>query len=536
MRTNLFAAMLLAAADGTDLNDTLIGTAGDDLLHGRAGPDVLLGNGGNDTLDGGADADLLYGDAGDDSLLGGDGNDELHGGTGNDVLDGGDGLDMAFYGIITSPTGGSVVLIEADWIISGTERDRLIGIERISVGGGAFSDIIAGSWRDEIMVGGTGDDTLDGAAGNDSLFGGPGTDQMMGGLGRDRFQIGPFANWGVDVVMDFEAGDQLVFQTRLNGGEQTVDMTIDRVSQGDGAGLGLGQVHVQAVEGGVRVRAGIDDNPGYDVEVMLRGALDPSRFVSAGRGVSYGEQSADPGTPGNDLIRGTSGDDMLLGWAGNDSIIGSGGTDQVDGGRGIDAFGVNASSAELELLRLPVIGSQAQGAVVAAPLAGGGRVSTLLNNVEFLYLSDRVLLLTALEQGVSAALPLGFSEQGYLAANPDVEIAVEAGTYRSGWAHYQAHGQAEGRVTTALFDTDWYLARNADVAAAVSQGAVTALSHYMANGWREGRDPCAAFDTSAYLDRYSDVAAAGVNPLAHYIAWGQVEGRIITAVDAGWIG
>jgi GT2 family glycosyltransferase len=39
----------------------------------------------------------------------------------------------------------------------------------------------------------------------------------------------------------------------------------------------------------------------------------------------------------------------------------------------------------------------------------------------------------------------GFDEARYLAANPDVALAVRAGAAPSGRAHYQAHGAAEGR-------------------------------------------------------------------------------------------
>jgi SAM-dependent methyltransferase len=39
----------------------------------------------------------------------------------------------------------------------------------------------------------------------------------------------------------------------------------------------------------------------------------------------------------------------------------------------------------------------------------------------------------------------GFDEAAYLAANPDVAAAVASGAMASGWAHYQAFGEREGR-------------------------------------------------------------------------------------------
>ena len=59
------------------------------------------------------------------------------------------------------------------------------------------------------------------------------------------------------------------------------------------------------------------------------------------------------------------------------------------------------------------------------------------------------------------------------------------------------------------------------------------LDHYNLHGWHEGRDPSVAFDTTAYLAAYPDVQAAGVNPLVHYLRFGDDEGRS-TFADGLW--
>ncbi len=41
--------------------------------------------------------------------------------------------------------------------------------------------------------------------------------------------------------------------------------------------------------------------------------------------------------------------------------------------------------------------------------------------------------------------PPGWQERAYLAANPDVAAAVRDGFFASGYDHYQAAGQREGR-------------------------------------------------------------------------------------------
>ncbi|MDH4560368.1 calcium-binding protein [Pseudomonas sp. BN411] len=73
--TNLGAGAF--AGIGNDLNNMIIGGAGNDSLSGGAG---------NDTLSGGASNDALTGGLGNDRLIGGAGNDFMTGGLGNDTF------------------------------------------------------------------------------------------------------------------------------------------------------------------------------------------------------------------------------------------------------------------------------------------------------------------------------------------------------------------------------------------------------------------------------------------------------------------
>jgi Ca2+-binding RTX toxin-like protein len=72
---------------GSNVADTLFGSAsadtltllgGDDLGFGSSGNDVLNGGAGNDTLFGGSGADVLIGSLGADQLFGGAGADSFH--------------------------------------------------------------------------------------------------------------------------------------------------------------------------------------------------------------------------------------------------------------------------------------------------------------------------------------------------------------------------------------------------------------------------------------------------------------------------
>ncbi len=74
---------------------------------------------------------------------------------------------------------------------------------------------------------------------------------------------------------------------------------------------------------------------------------------------------------------------------------------------------------------------------------------------------------------------------------------------------------------SGLFDAEWYLANNPDIAASCADPAL----HYVIFGAKEGRDPSPGFDTSYYLETCPDAARSGTNPLLHYLLFGRAEGR-----------
>ena len=83
----------VASTNGTEGNDTLVGTPADDAIFGLGGDDTLDGVDGNDCLDGGDGEDTVRGGAGNDLAVGGDANDKLRGVGGKDKLKGGEGND-----------------------------------------------------------------------------------------------------------------------------------------------------------------------------------------------------------------------------------------------------------------------------------------------------------------------------------------------------------------------------------------------------------------------------------------------------------
>ena len=72
---------------------------------------------------------------------------------------------------------------------------------------------------------------------------------------------------------------------------------------------------------------------------------------------------------------------------------------------------------------------------------------------------------------------------------------------------------------SGLFNEEWYLERNRDVA----KTKANPVKHYLKFGWREGRNPSTEFDGNKYLEERPDVREAGICPLVHYIKFGKNE-------------
>ncbi|MEP0830560.1 hypothetical protein NDI48_04970 [Microcoleus sp. AS-A8] len=158
---------------------------GDDYATGGTGDDTFYGGAGNDSLNGWDGNDYLIGEDGNDSLNGWDGNDYLDGGAGNDSLIGG------------SSYGGN------------SGDDTLIG--------GDGNDSLDGGAGNDYLIGGDGNDTLIGWAGNDTLIGGEGSDRFV--YSYDFYS--PWVafspeNFGVDVISDFETGNDKIVLFRNN--------------------------------------------------------------------------------------------------------------------------------------------------------------------------------------------------------------------------------------------------------------------------------------------------------------------------------
>ncbi|MEO9123485.1 MAG: SdrD B-like domain-containing protein [Microcoleus sp.] len=184
-------------------NDLIFGQQGGDYINGNTGNDTIYGGMGNDTLFGGKGSDLIFGDMGDDTIYGGRGNDSISGGAGNDLLYGGKGDDILLGG------GGNDVLF-----------------------GDQGNDTLCGGDGNNTLLGGSGDDLLFGGSGTDLLYGGPGNDTLIGGTGNNGFVLA--AVEGTDTFLNFTQADVLV----LVGGLSFNQLSLTETNGSTAIGLG----------------------------------------------------------------------------------------------------------------------------------------------------------------------------------------------------------------------------------------------------------------------------------------------------------
>lgn len=238
--------------NGTELNDTISGSAGDNILDGKGGNDTINALAGNDTIVGGA---------GNDTLNGGDGNDRYlfvaDTPLGSDTITDPEGVDTLDFTGTTSPIAIDLGATSAQTVNPNLTLTLTAANQLDNVTGGSGSDRISGNGLDNTLVGGAGDDTINGQAGddnllgedgNDTLVGGAGDDDLTGGIGNDIlrggigednfiFDIGKAFNkaeMGVDTLRDFKRGiDKIILDrtTFTELGRRVSFASVDRLIQ-----------------------------------------------------------------------------------------------------------------------------------------------------------------------------------------------------------------------------------------------------------------------------------------------------------------
>jgi Ca2+-binding RTX toxin-like protein len=326
--TGNLLANVLTGAQG---NDSLVGLAGNDTLDGGTGDDTLVGGLGDDTfivdsaldvvqenaLEGtdtvvasftytlGANLDnLVLGGAGNLAGTGNELNNHITGNAGNNTLDGGAGADTLEGGagndtyIVNTPNdkiiesslasgGVDTVLLSADFsaaaagdvtyvLGNGIENGTVLGSSTVNVTGNASANNLVGNIQNNVLNGGGGKDTLDGLFGADTLVGGTGNDTYTVRYNDPLSPPNPFA---VTQIVEIAAA---------SGGIDTAIVSVNNY----------------------RLAAGVENMTLVD---------DPSILVARGNS-------------GNNFIIGNSEHNQLFGDLGNDTLDGGVDADTVTGG------------------------------------------------------------------------------------------------------------------------------------------------------------------------------------------------------------
>ena len=231
-------------------DDMLAGGRGVDKINAGAGSDTIIGFVGADTVDGGSGSDTISLIATSDDLnaaanaqiinvevvsaekalsavtinlslqtegfqiLGGVWDDVLSGAAGADVINAGLGKDkiIGFVGADTIDGGegvDSIMLTSTSATLNSAKDTQIVNVEVISAESALTSVVInLAAQSDKLsIIGGAGSDVLIGGTGNDTLSGGLGVDTLSGGGGADHFVFDrSWAGGNVDTVLDFTPG------------------------------------------------------------------------------------------------------------------------------------------------------------------------------------------------------------------------------------------------------------------------------------------------------------------------------------------
>lgn len=123
-----------------------------------------------------------------------------------------------------------------------------------------------------------------------------------------------------------------------------------------------------------------------------------------------------------------------------------------------------------------------------------------------------------------------FDPDFYIAQNPQVAMQIAAGLYASPLEHFVRVGLTAGHAFCPDFDRHFYLTHHPDVAQAIADGSVPSAEwHYVFLGAREGRPPNLFFNPWYYAERYpfifEEMARLGIaSTFEHFMLLGRARG------------
>ena len=392
--------------------------------------------------------------------------------------------------------------------------------------GGSGNDSIIGNNADNRLKGGGGNDSIDGGAGTDSaVFTGLRSAYTVTSLGGSSVRVaGPD---GTDTLTNVELlvfDDQTVAWNSVGqpdldamslhlsasavipGGSATVSYTVLNSGSAAAAASSVGiYLSADATFGAgdtllttratPALNAGMSFSDSFALTLPTAGSWYVFAVADHNGAIAEGNESnnASAGAPVNVTaalsMNGSNGNDTFSSGPGNDTIDGRGGDDTVVFSHGLGDYAVQDLGGRI--------------------LISGPDSSDTLTSIEHLRFANGTV-------NVDDGDPL-FDTLYYMRSNLDV---FEAGA--NAREHYGTSGWKEGRDPNPYFDTDVYVAAHR---AEIAKSGMSPLDYFHNVGWKLGDDPSPNFDTKAYLIRNPDVASGGADPLAHFLQFGQAEGR-----------
>jgi len=370
---------------GTNLNDTLIGSAQDNELVGELGNDSISGGDGSDYLLGDDGADTLDGGSGDDLLSGGSGADQIDAGAdndhivqiveiGNDTINGGTGIDSVDYSLVNL-TSRPIIFTEnfdsnADYqseYVATVGHEGYTSLTKLAESKWNFSKNIG---RDEgadqfLLVDGSSDankafwektvSLIQGVTYEFSYWIISGSTapakirlyQDNTALGSTYHQAQGNTNW-TRVSVTFEAsatGDAVLALKDLETAGVGNDFAIDHITlvgkiEGINASLSTGKVYKYSNNINLfDTITNVENLSGTNLNDTLVGNT-YDNALTGGSGCDLISAS-----DGDDTISGGEGDDTLNGGGQNDVLNGEAGADQINGESGNDIIFQNVELA-----------------------------------------------------------------------------------------------------------------------------------------------------------------------------------------------
>lgn len=272
----------------------------------------------------------------DNTINAGDGNDTVYSGIGNDVIIDTEAMFTTADDVYDGGAGTDTLVHDLGWIstvkfdlttgfasLDGFNRDTLISIENLTVGGSAQ---VRGSAADNVLiVNGSGANIIDGEAGNDTINAGGGNDSINAGEGNDSVIAGD----GDDIITDTQSMYSTGQEDDVYNGGAGIDTLVHDLNWVSTVTFDLNAGFTTF--SGNRDQLISIENLTVGGAATVIGSSVANVLIVNGTGAN-----SISGLAGNDTILAGGGNDTVAGGDGDDVIQGGHGTDNVDGGNGND--------------------------------------------------------------------------------------------------------------------------------------------------------------------------------------------------------